>query len=97
MASSLADGPIFASENDVLSGNGTDFTRTMESLAGTSRLDTAVFSADEFRVVISALEQNNDTELVANPTVVTMSNQEATIDIVTEIPQVEFSIDRTNR
>ena len=90
---SLADGPIFASENDVLSGNGTDFTRTMESLAGTSRLDTAVFSADEFRVVISALEQNNDTELVANPTVVTMSNQEATIDIVTEIPQVEFSID----
>jgi len=91
---SLADGPIFASENDVLSGNGTDFTRTMESLAGTSRLDTAVFSADEFRVVISALEQNNDTELVANPTVVTMSNQEATIDIVTEIPQVEFSIDQ---
>ncbi len=90
---SLADGPIFASDNDVLSGNGTDFTRTMESLAGTSRLDTAVFSADEFRVVISALEQNNDTELVANPTVVTMSNQEATIDIVTEIPQVEFSID----
>ena len=90
---SLADGPIFASENDVLSGNGTDFTRTMESLAGTSRFDTAVFSADEFRVVISALEQNNDTELVANPTVVTMSNQEATIDIVTEIPQVEFSID----
>ena len=90
---SLADGPIFASENDVLSGNGTDFTRTMSSLAGTSRLDTAVFSADEFRVVISALEQNNDTELVANPTVVTMSNQEATIDIVTEIPQVEFSID----
>ena len=90
---SLADGPIFASENDVLSGNGTDFTRTMASLAGTSRLDTAVFSADEFRVVISALEQNNDTELVANPTVVTMSNQEATIDIVTEIPQVEFSID----
>jgi len=90
---SLADGPIFASENEVLSGNGTDFTRTMESLAGTSRFDTAVFSADEFRVVISALEQNNDTELVANPTVVTMSNQEATIDIVTEIPQVEFSID----
>ena len=91
---SLADGPIFASENDVLSGNGTDLTRTVESLAGTSRLDTAVFSADEFRVVISALEQNNDTELVANPTVVTMSNQEATIDIVTEIPQVEFSIDQ---
>ena len=87
------NGVFSNSENEVLSGNGTDFTRTMESLAGTSRFDTAVFSADEFRVVISALEQNNDTELVANPTVVTMSNQEATIDIVTEIPQVEFSID----
>ena len=88
------NGVFSNSENEVLSGNGTDFTRTMESLAGTSRFDTAVFSADEFRVVISALEQNNDTELVANPTVVTMSNQEATIDIVTEIPQVEFSINQ---
>ena len=91
--SNSGNGVSSDSVNRVLSGNGTDFTRTMESLAGTSRFDTAVFSADEFRVVISALEQNNDTELVANPTVVTMSNQEATIDIVTEIPQVEFSID----
>jgi len=87
------NGVFSNSGNQIISENGTDFTRTMSSLAGTSRLDTAVFSADEFRVVISALEQNNDTELVANPTVVTMSNQEATIDIVTEIPQVEFSID----
>ena len=82
--------PSFLSEGANLSSN---FSSGSTSLAGTSRLDTAVFSADEFRVVISALEQNNDTELVANPTVVTMSNQEATIDIVTEIPQVEFSID----
>ena len=82
--------PSFLSEGSNLLSN---FSSGSTSLAGTSRLDTAVFSADEFRVVISALEQNNDTELVANPTVVTMSNQEATIDIVTEIPQVEFSID----
>ena len=91
--SNSGNGVFSNSGNQIISENGTDFTRTMSSLAGTSRLDTAVFSADEFRVVISALEQNNDTELVANPTVVTMSNQEATIDIVTEIPQVEFSID----
>jgi len=83
--------PSFLSEGSNLLSN---FSSGSTSLAGTSRLDTAVFSADEFRVVISALEQNNDTELVANPTVVTMSNQEATIDIVTEIPQVEFSIDQ---
>ena len=82
--------PSFLSEGSNLLSN---FSSGSTSLAGTSRFDTAVFSADEFRVVISALEQNNDTELVANPTVVTMSNQEATIDIVTEIPQVEFSID----
>lgn len=60
------------------------------SSAATSRLDTAVFSASEFNLVISALNQNNDSELVSNPTVVTMDNTEARIEIVTEVPQLEF-------
>ncbi len=60
------------------------------STAATSRLDTAVFSAAEFNLVISALKQSNDSELVSNPTVVTMDNTEARIEIVTEVPQLEF-------
>jgi len=88
---SLADGPIFSSENEVLSGNGTDFTRTMESLAGTSRLDTALFSADEFQVVLSALNQKDDIKLVSNPTVVTLDNTAAKIVIGEQYPLAQYT------
>ncbi len=71
--------------------NGSSSSDIRDTIKGTSRIDTAVFNADQFNVVISALEQANDSKLVANPTVVTMNNQEATIDIVTEIPQVEYT------
>lgn len=68
----------------------TTFAEDVARVASTSRLDTAVFSAAEFNIVISALNQNNDSELVSNPTVVTMNNTEAKIEIVTEVPQLEF-------
>jgi type IV pilus assembly protein PilQ len=82
-------------ENTTISGGptgeeGTTFSEDVANVASTSRLDTAVFSASEFNVVLSALKQNNDSELVSNPTVVTMDNTEATIEIVTEVPQLEF-------
>jgi len=51
-----------------------------------STLDTAVFSADQFRVVLSALKTNNDVELVSNPTVVTLNNSPAQINIAEEFP-----------
>jgi type II secretory pathway component GspD/PulD (secretin) len=54
-------------------------------------LDTAVFNAAQFRLVLSALKTINDSKLVAHPTVVTMNNQRARIDIVREVPQVEFT------
>ena len=55
------------------------------------RTDTAVFSADAFSMVISALETQADVEVVSNPTVVTMNNQEATINIGEEYPKPEFT------
>ncbi len=61
------------------------------SAAGTGRFDTAVFSADQFNVVLSALETVSDSKLMAHPTVVTMDNQLARIDIVREVPQIEFN------
>lgn len=61
------------------------------SAASTGRFDTAVFSADQFRVVLSALKTGNDSKLVANPTVVTLDNKLARIDIVREVPQIEFN------
>ena len=50
------------------------------------RVDTAVFSADAFSVVLSALETLSDTELISNPTVVTMNNTPAQINIGSEHP-----------
>lgn len=53
--------------------------------------DTAVFSADAFRMVISALETNSDVELVSNPTVVTMNNTPAQINIGEKFPVPQFN------
>ena len=96
---SSEDGLSFVSENGVfsnsgngvLSGNGTDLTRTMTSLAGTSRLDTAVFSAGQFEVVLSALNQKDDIKLVSNPTVVTLDNTAAKIVIGEQYPLAQYT------
>lgn len=56
-----------------------------------TRTDTAVFSADSFRTVIRALESLTDVELVSNPTVVTMNNSEAEINIGEEFPIPQYT------
>jgi len=55
-------------------------------LGDTTRADTAVFNAAQFSVVLSALQQQNDTRLVSNPTVVTLNNTEAQINVGSEFP-----------
>ncbi len=61
------------------------------SNAATSRLDTALFSADQFEVIISALNQNDDIRLVSNPTVVTLNNTQAKIAIGERYPIPEYT------
>ncbi|MFP4281303.1 MAG: secretin N-terminal domain-containing protein [Opitutales bacterium] len=61
-----------------------------QAVSGTSRLDTAVFNADAFSVILSALENNNEVQLVSNPTVVTMNNTVAQINIGEEFPIPEY-------
>lgn len=51
-----------------------------------SRTATAVFSAADFNVILSALKTQSDTKLVSNPTVVTLNNSEANINIGEEFP-----------
>lgn len=76
---------------DTVSGLG-ELSSTMESLnslvssSGTSRSLNAVFSAAEFSLILSALKTQNQTRLVSNPTVVTLNNSEATINIGEEYP-----------
>lgn len=58
----------------------------LANTGGTNRLASAVFSASDFNVILSALKTTNDTKLVSNPTVVTLNNSEATINIGQEFP-----------
>jgi len=61
-------------------------TRQVDWTGDLLKSDTAVFSADAFQVVLSALEGQTEVELISNPTVVTMNNNEATINIGEEYP-----------
>jgi type IV pilus assembly protein PilQ len=51
-----------------------------------TKVSSALFSADQFQLVLSALQTASKTKLVSNPTVVTLNNTEATIDIGEEYP-----------
>jgi type IV pilus assembly protein PilQ len=73
-ASTLASGTVLNSLQSLTSGSNTD--RTL----------SAVFSASEFKVVLSALTQLSNTRIVSNPTIVTLNNTEAFINVGSEYP-----------
>jgi type IV pilus assembly protein PilQ len=56
-----------------------------------SRTATAVFSADQFGFVISALAELSRTKVVSNPTIVTLNNTEATINVGEQDPIPNYS------
>ena len=63
----------------------------------TSIVDTAVFTVPEFRTVLNMLKNHDDTRLVSNPTIVTLSNMEAKIAIGESYPLPDFSFnEKTN-
>ncbi|MDI1250988.1 MAG: secretin N-terminal domain-containing protein [Lacunisphaera sp.] len=59
---------------------------SLTNFGGTSRVATAVFSASDFNVIVSALKTQNNTKIVSNPTVVTLNNTEAILNIGQEFP-----------
>ena len=58
----------------------------LTNTSSTNRMASAVFSASDFSVILSALKTTNDTKLISNPTVVTLNNSEAQINIGKEFP-----------
>jgi len=56
-----------------------------------SRITTAVFNASTFNVVLSALQTLNGTKIVSNPTVVTLNNTEAFINVGSEYPVPSYT------
>ena len=53
---------------------------------GVTRAANAVFSANDFQLILSALQQQQKTKIVSNPTVVTLNNTQATINVGQERP-----------
>jgi type IV pilus secretin PilQ/predicted competence protein len=54
---------------------------------------SAVLSSDQFKVVLSALQTLNNSKIVSNPTIVTLNNTEATINVGQQypIPSYQFN------
>ena len=55
------------------------------------RADTAIFNASSFNVVLAALQSDNNIEVVSNPTVVTVNNTAAQINIGEEFPIPQYT------
>ena len=62
--------------NDALS-----FLNSLADTGATSRAVSAVFSASDFNLILSALQTQSDVKIVSNPTIVTLNNTEATINV----------------
>lgn len=68
------------------STNALNLLNSLANTEGTTRALSTVFSADEFKLVLSALQSQNSIKLVSNPTIVTLNNTSATILIGQKYP-----------
>ncbi|MGF1451995.1 MAG: secretin N-terminal domain-containing protein [Opitutales bacterium] len=87
---STADDFVSESELEVETTDEREFSRTI------NRTTSAVLSAGEFSLVLNLLQGKTDSRVVTNPTVVTLDNEQATIDIGIDypIPDFQFNDDR---
>lgn len=56
---------------------------------GSSEILTSVLSADEFRLVLSALEENTGVNVVSNPKIIVANEEKANISIVRKEPNLK--------
>ena len=85
--------------NNVLTDTVTDAFNQVASLInndGTARAYNAVFSANDFSLILSALQQQQKTKVVSNPTIVTLNNTQAVINVGQErpIPSYTYNAER---
>lgn len=72
--------------NGVLEGIGPMSTVENVFTNNVGRVSTAVFSASQFNLTLNALQSAGGSKLVSNPTVVTLNNTEASINVGQEYP-----------
>ncbi len=89
--------------NNTISTNGTtnavttalndtvNLLNAVSNTGGTSRAVQAVFSASQFNVVLTALSTLSDVKIVSNPTIVTLNNTEASINIGSSDPLPNYT------
>jgi type IV pilus secretin PilQ/predicted competence protein len=68
-----------------------DFLSTLANNGSTARNFSAVFSADQFGIVLSALNVLSSTKVISNPVITTLNNQEASINVGREDPLPKYS------
>ncbi len=86
-------GTTTTTQNDLTTTIGSTLT-SLEGLAngsGTSRVLSAVFSASDFSLVLSALQTLQSSKIVSNPTIVTLNNTEAVINVGQERPIPKYA------
>lgn len=79
-------------------GGATNAINALSTLTGTgatNRVASAVFSASQFNVVLSALKSLNTIKVISNPTVVTLNNTEATLNVGEEYPIPQYTYNET--
>ena len=66
-------------------------TNTNSISDAVTRASTAVFNADQFKLVLSAIKTQSNAKVVSNPTLVTLNNVEASINIGEEFPVPDYT------
>ncbi len=56
-----------------------------------SRTSTSVFSADQYKILLSAIKTQTKAKVVSNPTLVTLNNVEASINIGEQFPVPQYT------
>ena len=64
----------------------TSLAQTIATTSTNANAISAVFSADQFKLVLSALQTLDNTRIISNPTIVTLNNTEAQINVAEEDP-----------
>ena len=85
------------STNDSVTNGISNAFNALSSLAntgGTTRALSAVFSANDFNLVLSALQTLTSSRIVSNPTIVTLNNTEALINVGQERPIPHYAFNQ---
>ena len=72
----------------------TNIAQGTTATGASSNVLSAVFSADQFKLVLSALRQLNNAKIVSNPTVVTLNNTEAQINVGQQYPIPSYTFNQ---